>query len=228
MKTKKSDKANLEKKRILFFQLGLIISASLALIAFEWTTTTGKIVELEGANIKDIEIRDVLATRAKEPELPKPKDLLPKDLEIVDDETEIEDEFDIISTEIDESFSLDSLIIWDPPEEIIKDEIFVDVSEMPKFKGKPYNEFRNYVGERIRFPDLASQNDIDGVVTVNFVVNEEGELEDIKLVRSVHPVLDNEVLKVVRNSPKKWTPGKQRDIPVKVQLEISIRFLIEK
>lgn len=106
------------------------------------------------------------------------------------------------------------------------DEIFVIVEDMPTFNGGDLNNFRLYVQHNLNYPEKAAKEKIQGRVFVQFVVDQYGDVVDIKIVRGVHPLLDSEAVRVIRSSPK-WTPGKQRGKKVKVQFTFPIVFVLE-
>jgi protein TonB len=97
------------------------------------------------------------------------------------------------------------------------------VDEMPRFKGGDINKFRAWVQRKTVYPYEASANGIQGKVYITFIVEDDGTVSNVKLVRGVDPVIDNEALKSVRSSPK-WTPGKQRGRAVRVTYIIQVNF----
>ena len=85
---------------------------------------------------------------------------------------------------------------------------------------------RKYIGQNLRYPEIAAENGISGRVIVQFAVNKVGTVVDAKVVRSVDPALDKEAIRVVMSSPK-WTPGKQRGKAVKVLFTFPINFVLQ-
>ena len=94
---------------------------------------------------------------------------------------------------------------------------------MPSFQGKDVNSFRNYIAKNIDFPAKAASNGIKGTVFVEFVVDKDGSVSDVRVIRPVHPIVDNAVLKVIQNSPK-WEPGINNGHYVRVKFTIGIKF----
>jgi len=133
-------------------------------------------------------------------------------LNIVSDDVELEDEF-VVTVEMEE--------------EVVEEEVFLKVEKMPSFKGGDLNTFREWVMKRIKYPKVAAENYIQGTVYVSFVVNEKGEVADVKVIRSIDPLLDAEAVRVVKSSPK-WTPGEQRGKRVQVKYVIPVRFVLGK
>ena len=107
------------------------------------------------------------------------------------------------------------------------EELFYIVEEMPAFnEGEAAIEFRKYLAQNLRYPEIAIQDSISGRVIVQFAVNSEGKVVDAVVVRSVSPALDKEAIRVVMSSPE-WIPGKQRGKTVKVLYTFPINFVIQ-
>jgi TonB family protein len=104
-----------------------------------------------------------------------------------------------------------------------KGDVFIVVEEMPSFQGQGGEGFREYLSKNIIYPEEAKKNKITGKVYVEFTVDAKGEVTDVKVVRSVHPLLDKEAVRVVESSPL-WQPGKQKGKPVAVQFTFPIDF----
>ncbi|MEA3480076.1 MAG: TonB family protein [Bacteroidota bacterium] len=226
MDLKKSNQANLEHKRISNFIIGLIVTFSLILISFEWTSPLDRNYELALANNIEIDIEVMEAIPREEPK-PLPKEELPAIktvIDIVPDDVELEDvDF---STEVTKNtvyiFSFDDT---EEPEIIDEAPIpFAEVADKPLFNGgNPNVEFARYVARHLKYPEIAAENGVYGRVTLQFVIDENGKLVDPVILRGVDPALDAEALRVVLASPK-WTPGKQRNKPVKVSYTFPINF----
>jgi len=107
----------------------------------------------------------------------------------------------------------------------VEGDVFTLVEDMPLYDGKPVEEgVASYVTSNIIYPAEAKDKRISGLVFVNFIVDENGNLINAKILRSVHPLLDAEALRVIQSLPPKWTPGKQRGKPVKVAFTYPVRF----
>ena len=111
-------------------------------------------------------------------------------------------------------------------EEATEEEVFVIVEDMPKFKGGDINKFREWVQKRVRYPEIAAENSIQGRVYVTFVVETSGLVSSVSVTRSVDALLDEAAKEAVEASPK-WEPGMQRGRPVRVRYSIPIIFQIE-
>jgi TonB family protein len=109
-------------------------------------------------------------------------------------------------------------------------EVFYKVEEMPAFDGeqggKGLEKFRDWVQLNVKYPDIAKENGISGTVYVNFIIDKEGRLTDVGIVRGVDPSLDDEVERVLQSSPD-WKPGKQRGKNVNVKMAIPVKFALQ-
>jgi len=107
----------------------------------------------------------------------------------------------------------------------VDEDIFVIVEQMPTFQGKPADKFREFIAANLKYPDIAVENGIQGRVFVSFVVEPNGELSNVRVVRGVDPSLDKEAVRVVELSPR-WEPGKQRGQTVRVRFTFPIIFVL--
>jgi len=228
MEIKKTKEADLERKKGMYLQLGLVVVLSIILIAFEWTSRPPK--EDDSEMVKNIQVEDEMmqVTRREEPpkqeKIEQPK--VAEVLDIVDDDVQLDDDFDF-NMEADANTEYDFTSLGDDDEDIEEEEVFFIVEDMPTFNGgDPAVEFRKYIGQNLRYPEIASENGISGRVIVQFAVNKTGQVVDAVVVRSVDPALDKEAIRVVMSSPK-WTPGKQRGRPVSVLFTFPINFVLQ-
>jgi len=221
---KKNEKANLEKWRLMFFEIGIILSLSFLLFAFEW----GK---LEGNNSKNhlfseatiFEEDIIMPTVQKKKELIKPK--ITTIINLVDDDHLTIDDPDFSFIEIN---SGDSFVPWEFNDEWDNDVIdtieFVRVEEMPLFMGgKPEIEFNKYISKQLKYPERAIENGVQGSVILSFAINKNGWLEDLYVYNSTHPDLDKAAMEAVSTSPR-WTPGKQRGKTLRVRYYFPVVF----
>jgi len=111
-------------------------------------------------------------------------------------------------------------------EEATDEVLYAVVETKPLFEGKNANAFTAWVYARISYPEIASEERIQGKVFISFVVDVDGSLKDIKVMRSVDPELDKEALRVVSDSPN-WTPGKQQGKVVKVRYTFPVNFQLQ-
>ncbi len=229
MEIKKNDNVNLEKRKGIFFQLGLVITLSLCLIAFEWTTGEKGANEFDTGNddIMEEEMIPITEMEQQQPEIPPEIPKVTEMFEIVEDDIVIENE---ILFEDDETSFDDEVAMYDfevgEEEEEMEEEIFVVVEDMPTFKGGDVNKFRDWVQKRVKYPQIAAENGIQGKVFIMFVVEPDGSVSNVNIMRGIDPALDNEAIKAVKASPK-WAAGKQRGAPVRVRFSITVNFQLQ-
>lgn len=228
MEPKKSKKADLENKKGIFLEIGLVVVLALTLFAFEWSTKPNLENSLGELADMDLEEEIIPITRQQEvkPPPPPPPPKVTEVLNIVEDDVEIEDELIIEDAESDQNMEIEIVEFEDVEEEIAEEEIFFIVEDMPSFNGQGQEGFRTYIAQNLRYPDIAAENGISGRVYVQFAVNSKGEVVDAVVVRGVDPALDKEAIRVVMSSPS-WAPGKQRGAPVKVQFTFPINFILQ-
>ncbi len=227
MEVKKSPKADLESKKTVFMQIGLVVTLSLVLIAFEWTTTDVKInLDFMEADV-EVEEEIIPITRQEEvqPPPPPPPPAVTDILNIVDDDVELDVELEILDTEMDQNAMVDFSAIAVVEEERDTGEIFMIVEEMPEFPGGDA-ALQRYLASSIRYPVIAQENGIQGRVYIQFVINQQGEVTNAVILRGVDPSLDREALRVVQAMPK-WKPGRQRNRPVRVSYTVPINFVLQ-
>ncbi len=225
MELKKSNEANLEKKRLLFLEIGLVVVLGFVLAAFEWSTRPKENKIFDGVT-EDIGDEEQIPITRPQDQPPPPPPAPPQvfELNIVEDDVQIDNQLELQDMEANDNLAVDLVPFQE--EEAADDVAFIIVEDMPKFQGGDQNTFRTWIQQNLKYPEIAAENGISGKVYVNFVVNKKGEVVDAKVVRGVDPSLDQEALRVVRSSPK-WTPGKQRGAPVKVQFTFPIVFVLQ-
>jgi len=228
MELKKNEKANLENKKSLFLQIGLILALIICIVALEWTSGQRRDSIFDGMTEEAIEEEQIPVTEETPPEEMPPPEVTVTDLfEIVEDDVVIENE---VRFEDDETSEDKVVEIYAPvlqaEEEETEDEIFVIVEDMPKFRGGDINKFREWVQKRVRYPELAAENGIQGRVFISFVVETNGNVSNVTVTRSVDSLLDEAAKEAVAASPK-WEPGMQRGRPVRVRYSIPIIFQLQ-
>ena len=216
MTTKKSPRADLENKRLLFIQIGLILALVVVLAAFEYKTYD--------RNVNLITV--TMETPPALPEMPLTP-VLSDAIEIVEDDIVIEEDV-FIDMEDDGTFAIEirDYVSTNTEEAVEEEEIpLAIVEEKPKFMGGDENTFTKWVHERIVYSDLAKENGIQGRVVLTFLVDADGYVKNVTVLRGLDPSIDKEAVRVVSSSPR-WTPGRQRDRNVKVRYNFPINFQI--
>ncbi|MBQ1204795.1 MAG: energy transducer TonB [Alistipes sp.] len=226
MEIKKSPKADLQNKRGLLLEIGLAVALAIVIGAFAWTPKEHRIeqVDLNYAIVEE-EITEITRQDQKPPEPPKKVEVkvIADLLQVVTNDTKIEtsmtfDEFD----EDAEVFQEVEVV----EEEIVDDEPFLIVETMPTFQGGDLNTFRNWVQSNVRFPQIALENGIQGTVVLSFVIEKDGSLTNIQVLRTPDRSLSEEATRVLQKSPK-WTPGKQRNQVVRVKYNLPVVFRVQ-
>lgn len=220
MEVKKNPDANLEKKRAGFIFVGLVFSLAVVLLAFEYTTYDKTSSELGNLNLDLIEEEIVPIAQVVPPPPPPP----PKPttvIEIVDDEEEIEEELVVEDLEVDENTDVE---IVEMEETVEEEEIFTIVEKMPTFPGGEAELFK-WLGKNIQYPTMAQDAGIQGVVFVTFVVEKDGSVTGVRVLRGIGGGCDEEAIRRVKQMPR-WEPGEQRGKPVKVQYNLPVRFTL--
>ena len=227
MEVKKSEKANLENKKLLFLELGLIISLAVVYFAFEWTTAEKQVAVLEETT-QVVEVEDMVPITQETPPPPPSAQSIPvlsDQIDIVDDEVQVDDDL-FMNLEDDASMGVEIMdYVENVEEEVVEEEAipFQLVEEKPSFMGGDANAFSKWVNERLVYPEIAKENGVQGRVTLQFTVDTDGTVKNVKVLRGVDPSLDKEAVRVVSMSPK-WSPGKQRDRAVKVTYTFPVIF----
>ena len=227
MEIKKTEKANLENKKLLFLEIGMVVALAAVFVAFEWKTEEQQIIELEDTT-QVIEVEEVIATQTETPPPPPSAPKMPvlsDQIDIVDDEIVVDDNL-FLNLEDDANMGVEIMdYVESVEEEVIEEEAipFQLVEEKPSFMGGDANEFSKWVNQRLVYPEIAKENGVQGRVTLQFTVESDGRVTNVKVLRGVDSSLDQEAVRVVSSSPR-WTPGKQRDRAVRVTYTFPVIF----
>jgi protein TonB len=221
MELKKSPEANLENKRIVLIGIGLLFSLALVLVAFEWKTFENEIKNLGDIDLSAIE-EEIIPPSIQTPPPPPPPPAPTTVIEIVEDDKEIEEELIVQDLDVDESTTIE--FIETVKEDVVEEQIFTIVEEMPSFPGGEA-ALMKYLATNIKYPAIAKDAGIQGTVYVTFVVDTDGKVKDVRVLRSIGGGCDEEAIRVVQSMPA-WKPGKQRGKSVKVQYNLPIRFTL--
>lgn len=210
-------------QRVLFSQIGLSLALGIILILFNWNFRTDNgIVTLSDDQMADFEeIKNIPLTNQPPP--PPPKIMAaPIIIEVPDEE--ILDEMEIeIDMEVTEDMIVEDVIFDNiPVEEEKAEEIFIAVETPPEPVGG-FGAFYEFVGKHIKYPNQARRASVQGRVFVKFVVNKDGNLTDIKLLKGIGYGCDEEAIRVLKMAPN-WEAGKQRGKPVRVYMSLPIVF----
>ena len=206
--------------------MGLVLVLSICYVAFEWTEREVTKYEVSDDEFFFEEEIDIQQTTQETPPPPPPPAVQEVEvLNVVEDDVETE------SIEINTEDDKDVEVVIAPPveapvEEEEEEVIFMVVETMPEFPGGQQALFK-YLGENVKYPVIAQENGIQGRVICQFVVNKDGSIVDVVVVRSSgEPSLDKEALRVINSMPK-WKPGKQRGKPVRVKYTVPVNFRLQ-
>ena len=226
METKKTQRASLENKRVLFLEGGLIVALLLTIGAFSYSTAVRKAPVLQGTGqVVDVE-ELVPITRETPPEPPATPvvNLSFETIQIVDDDLPTDVLLNLDDNPVD-------VPVYDYREDVVADDVeeedipFVLVEQKPSFMGGDANSFSRWISQNVVYPELARENGVQGRVTVQFTVMKDGSVGGVKLLRGVDPSLGKEALRVVASSPR-WEPGRQRDRAVNVTYQFPVIFTL--
>lgn len=228
MEAKKSDKANLEKTKTMYTLLGLVVALSIVILAFEWKSYD-KEVEAEQLTQVVQEVEEmIIQTRQEEPPPPpeEPQQAETTEFEIVDDDQELENEFNIETFENtgNAEVFIPKVEVEEVEEEAEEETIFTVVEESASFPGG-MQELYKYVGSNLVYPQQARETGTQGKVFITFVVEKDGSLTDVKVLRDIGSGCGEEAVRVVKSMPK-WKPAKQRGKAVRMQFNLPISFTL--
>jgi periplasmic protein TonB len=229
MEAKKSEKANLESKKSLFFEIGLIVALAVVLFAFEHKSYDEK-EEVVIATEAKTEVEEmVIQTQQDQPEPPKQEvELSTTEFEIVSDDVEITNKFDLdaLTSDVNGEVYVPTVEIKEQVVEVEEEEeIFQVVEQTAMFPGG-YQALNKYLRDNIKYPQQAKETGTQGKVFLTFVVEKDGSITDIKILRDIGSGCGEEAIRVVKSMPK-WTPAKQRGKTVRQQFNLPVSFALQ-
>jgi protein TonB len=219
----------LEKDKSLNYLMGIVIALAILFVGFEWGESDLEVsVDTGISNIIDEE--EIEATEQNEPPPPAPEPEVikaPDIIEIVENNIEVETVN--FTSEDDASHAQQETYV--PPveqkeEEVDDDFIFMSVEKNPEFPGGE-QALMKWINEHIVYPTIAAENGIYGRVSCQFVVNADGSVTDVEVIRPVNQYLDREAIRVLKMLPK-FKPGEQRGKPVRVRFSVPVRFQLNQ
>ena len=199
MEIKKSPKADLQNKRGLLLEIGLIVALALVIAAFAYTPKEHRIEQVDlNYGPVDEQIVEITRQDQKPPEPPKKVEVkvIADLLQVVTNETKIAT--DINFAEFDEDTEVLQQV--EVKEEIIEDDQpFLTAETMPSFQGGDLNTFRKWVQDNVRFPQIALENGISGRVVLSFVIEKDGRLTNIQVLMTPDRSISEEAIRVLSN-----------------------------
>lgn len=229
MEAKKTPRADLEKRKGLYLEIGLVFILALTLVVINYKTYAREVKEVS-TRTAETEIEDVIL-QTQEEETPPPPPEEPEqvvtDLEIVENDAKIENEVGLIDAGDNANKAQEEFVKVEIEEEdeVEEEEIFQVVEDDPEFPGG-LEALSKYLGENIKYPQLAKENNITGRVFVTFVVEKDGSVANVKVLRDIGGGCGAEAVRVVKAMPK-WKPGKQRGKAVRTQFNLPVSFNLQ-
>jgi protein TonB len=227
MEEKKSKKADLETKKTVFLEIGLVFTLAFVLLAFNYKSYDRS----SSSNIQRVvdntpeEIIPITKQEVKPPPPPPPRQVTV--INIVNDNVNVESDLQI-DMEADQSTEVqDYAPIQEAKKEenVVEMEIFTVVEAMPSFPGGDAARMK-FLQDNIKYPQMARESGIQGTVYVTFVVEPNGSVSDVRVLRGIGGGCDEEAVRVIQSMPR-WEPGKQRGKPVRVQFNMPIKFTLQ-
>jgi protein TonB len=224
MELKKSVKADLEWRKPTFLQIGLFVSLLVVFLAFEYVGASDITQTFEGVGDLIIDDEQIIQTQEQKVEPPPPaqENIVTSVIEIVKDDIKVAD-FEISSESFEDAVASEVVYIEQTTEVVKEPEpIFQIVEELPEFTGGDAARIK-FLTDNIVYPRQAKEAGLEGTVLVTFVVEPDGSISNVQILRGKAPLLDDEAIRVTKLMPK-WKPGKQRGKAVRVQYRMPITF----
>jgi len=227
METKKTKRADLEGKRMIFLEIGLIVALSFILMALQWKSPDKKLDKFE-AYYREAEVEEIIPITEQQKLLPPPPVHQVRKINIVTNDQKAQENI-VIDAEADEETAIEEYIpvqdLIHVEEEVVEEEpIFIVVESAPGFPGGT-GALMRFLTDNIKYPIMAKEANIQGTVFLSFIVSKTGEISDITVLRGIGGGCNEEAVRVVGLMPE-WEPGKQRGIPVNVRFTLPVKFIL--
>ena len=229
---KKSQSADLEGRRLQRLLLGVVVALACVFVALEYSIEPDDPLddpELLARLDSEMELPPMLQEESELMLAPKAEPKPATKLVVVEEEAESEPEQDDepVETDMDDDMNVtdEEITEIEPPAPADDDVVsFRVVEELPQFPGGPV-ELMKWLTRNLKYPKALESQKIQGKVVAEFIVNKDGSVTDVKVVSSLHPLCDNEVLRVLRMMPR-WTAGIENDQPCRTKVCIPVVFRI--
>ena len=226
MEIKKSPEADLQNRKGLFFEIGLVIALAAVLGAFLYTPKEYRIEQVvSNVVVEDQQIVEVTRQEQKPPEQPKKVEDAGGYRHSRRGDQRHQDHQRHQLRRVHRGYG-DHGSSVEVEEEVIEEETpFIRVEKMPSFQGGDLNAFRNWVQGKLHYPQIAQENGISGRVVLSFVIEKDGTLTNIEVLQAPDRSLSEEAVRVLETSPK-WEPGMQSNKAVRVKYTLPVDFQI--
>ncbi len=226
MIAKKTDKGNLENKRMLFLLLGFVVVLGLVYAGFELFASEDKAPAFVPTEDDFIEVKDedVVATDQTPPPPPEPQQQQQAVvLNIVEDNIKVSTDFDfgqdVFEDDVVEELNDDIAVVED--ESDVTPPVYF-TEEMPEYPGG-MEALNSFLSREIQYPEVARNNGITGTVLIEFVVERDGRVSNAKVKVPLYPDCDKEAVRGIMAMPK-WKPGKNMGKPVRCFYQVPVTF----
>ncbi len=222
METKKSPKANLENKRLIFSQIGMVIALALVFFAFEYRTyeTRSLVLPMRTSVGDNTDLVPITVHKKHEP--PPPKQIAK--ITPIDDHKQADDP-GIIDVSASPDIPIPPFVPKLKQENELIDDTPIAIPEvMPEFPGGTA-ALMAFLANEIKYPPLAREMNITGIVYLGFVIERDGSISEVKLLRGIGGGCDQEAMRVVSLLPA-WKPGMQAGQPVRVTYNLPVKFIL--
>ena len=217
MALRKKEGADLRKQYPLYVEIGLVLSLALLIVAFRADFSNESSFQVQMEEQETVDMKQIQQTQQEKEPPPPPKPPVPQEVpnnEVIENQ---DVDFDA-SLDMDERLDTSQGPPQDEEEEEEEEqEIFMVVENQPELVGG-----MKALQQSVEYPEFAKKAGIEGRVIVQFVVNEQGDVQDPKVTRGVHKLLNEEAIRAVKE--QKFKPGKQRGQAVKVQMSLPVTF----
>ena len=228
METKKNPEKDVHRMSGMFFQLGLGVSISIIIIAFEWTSEFKKpvlkFIEDPGTPLVYVPVTDLIEPPPPSPIKNEIKPMVTKSFNpTIETTSDDKTESDTPAIDIDPiSYSLPIIIEHDSME---AGDVVLTFPEKAAEPIGGYSSFYDLLKKNMKYPSQAKRYGVEGKVFVEFIINKDGTPVDFKTIRGVGYGCDEEAIRVI--SLSKWNPGKQRGRPVRVRMVLPVVFKLQ-
>lgn len=229
MEAKKSAKADLEKKKGLYLEIGLVVILAASLVAFNIKSYD---VEEQAMMVRtqSTEVEEEVIQTMEEETPPPPEPEAPEvvtEVVVVDNDAEIENELGPIDMGDDANKAQEEFtpVKIEEDVEVEEEEVFVFVEETASFPGGD-DALYEYLAKNIKYPAQARETNIEGKVYIKFIVEKDGSVSDVKCIRDIGGGCGAEAVRVVKTLPK-WKPAKQRNRTVRSYFTLPVAFTLQ-